>query len=242
MISKSHRAFIRMNGRLISKTFRRKTDADRWYQEMKREKELVESGMADDLKTQTVGEFVRAWLETRRANGQPLSSYAQEESRMRLYVLPKFESRDLDSVATTEWERFLDELVLVHEASPATRNRVRAMLSKLYSDAMRMRVVRGNPIGLIPKLKEKAIKWDYFKTTDDCAKYLSEAKRTGSGFYAFACLALNTGMRLGEILALHFEDIDLARRRIRIWRIVEAASDDVCERTKGFTERGPHTD
>jgi len=204
---------------------------------MKRQKELVESGLQSELRSQSLDEFSSGWLSARKANGQPLSSYQQEEARLRLYILPVFGTRELETIGTTEWEGFLDRLVAKHDLNPATRNRVRALLSKLYNDARRQRVASQNPISIIPKLKEKAKKWDYWQSSEECGRYLREAEKESFSFYLFACLALNTGARVGEIIALTNEEIDLEKRRIRIWRIVEAASGDVCERTKGFTER-----
>ncbi|MGZ3722291.1 MAG: tyrosine-type recombinase/integrase [Bdellovibrionales bacterium] len=233
----SHRAFIRMNGRLISKSFSRKTDADRWYCEMKRQKELIESGLKTELQTSTLRNFSESWLASRRSNGQPLSSYQQEEARLRLYILPVFGTRGMETIGIEEWEQFLDGLIPTHGLGPATRNRIRALLSKMYNDARRKKVVEQNPISIIPKLKEKAKKWDYWQTSDECARYLKVAETEGIGFKLFAYLALNTGARIGEIMALTSHEIDLERRRLRIWRIVEAASGEICERTKGFTER-----
>lgn len=233
----SHRAFIRLNGRLISKSFSRKTDADRWYAEMKRQKELIESGLKTELRSSSLRTFAEGWLAARKDNGQPLSSYQQEEARLRLYILPAFGGRAMETISTAEWEKFLDGLAPKFELSPATRNRVRAMLSKMYNDALRQKVVEQNPIAIIPKLKEKAKKWDYWQTSDECARYLKAAASEGLSFQLFAYLALNTGARIGEIMALSGQEVDLERRRIRIWRIIEAASGDICERTKGFTER-----
>ncbi len=233
----SYRSFIRINGRLVSKTYSRKTDADRWYAEMKRQKELVEAGLTSELRSMTLNEFAIAWLSARRANGQPLSSYQQEEARLRLYIQPAFGTRELETIGTTEWELFLDKLVAKHDLNPATRNRVRALLSKMYNDAGRQKVVSQNPISIIPKLKEKAKRWDYWQTKEECGRYLLAAEKEGGAFHLFAYLALNTGARIGEIIALTSQEIDIEKRRIRIWRIVEAASGDVCERTTGFTER-----
>ncbi len=232
-----HRRFIRINGKLISKSFSRKADADRWYAEIKRQKELDEAGLDFKANGTPLSEYTERWLRTRLANGQPQSSYVQEEARMRLYVLPEFGGRDIDRVTSSEWERFINELGPKYQLGPATRNRIRAMLSKLYNDASRERLVVKNPITQIPKSKERSKKWDYWATNEECARYLESAKAEGIGFATFASLALNTGARVSELLALEHQDIDLIQRRIRIWRIVEAVSFQVCERTKGFNER-----
>lgn len=233
----SYRKTIRINGERVSKYFSRKTDANRWYLEMKRKKELIESGAEVRVESPLLRDYATNWLKVRLANGQPLSSFNQEEARLRKYILPAFGHRRLSEIAPNEWEQFLNTLISKHELTPATRNRVRALLSKMYNDALRQNQVVKNPITLLPKLKESMKKWDYWATTEEATRYLEVAKLDHCSLYLYASLALNSGARIGEILALDWQDIDLHKRRIHIWRILEDASSQVQERTKGFTER-----
>ena len=232
-----HRRFIRINGKLISKTFSRKTDADRWYAEIKRQKEYDEAGLDFETPGTLLSDYTEKWLSTRRSNGQPLSSYIQDESRIRLYINPVFGYRAIDKIRTPEWEKLLNSLGPRFGLGPATKNRIRSLMSKLYNDALRERLVRANPITLIPKARETNRKWDYWAEASETSRYLHFASTEGAGFEIFASLALNTGARVSELLALENQDIDLLRGRIRIWRIVETASSLVCERTKGSSER-----
>ncbi len=232
-----YRKTIRVNGERTSKYFSRKIDADRWYAEMKRKKEQTESGVEIQFESPTLKDYALSWLKTRLANGQPLSSFNQEESRLRMYVLPAFGHRKLSEIMSNEWEGFLNVLISKHKLHPATRNRVRAMMSKMYNDALRQNLVSRNPITLLPKLKESMKKWDYWGTREETEKYLGAAKDGHYCHYLYASLSLNSGCRIGEILALDFKDVDIKQRRIRIWRILENASNTVQERTKGFNER-----
>ena len=233
----SYRRHIRINGKLQSKRFLRKTDADRWYNEQLRKKQLIESGLEEEVFSETFKSFAEKWMSSRKANGQPRSSYRQEISRMEKYLYPVFGHRILETIHTREWDQFLNSLVTGEGLSPATKNRIRSMISKLYNDAIRMAAASRNPISIIPKAKEKMKTWDYLSTQEECSRYLESAKLAGSSFYLFAYLALNTGARLGEILALENRDIDLVQRRIRIWRIYEQATNQVHERTKSNSER-----
>lgn len=232
-----YRKTIRIHGERISKYFSRKTDADRWYLEMKRKKERTESGVEIALESPCLKDYALSWLKTRLANGQPLSSFNQEEARLRRYILPAFGHRKLSEILSNEWEEFLDRLISKHQLTPATRNRVRALLSKMYNDALRKNLVPRNPITLLPKLKESMKKWDYWGSLDETEKYLATAKNEHHCHYLYASLSLNSGARIGELLALDIRDVDLEKRRIRIWRILEDASGKVQERTKGSTER-----
>jgi integrase len=235
--SSCHRKTIRINGKRFEKVFTRKQDADEWYAEMRREKERVEGGLSKQPVEVLVKDFAAQWLERRKANGKPLSSWTTDEQRMRLYVLPQFGSRQLSKISTREWEDFMDDLVSSETISAATRNRIRSLASKMYNDAIRMEIVISNPVRVIPKLKESMNAWDYWHTSDEALSYLAASEAECLGFQIFAYFALNTGTRVGEILALKWADINLAHRRLHIAKVYEEVSGSVCERTKGHCAR-----
>lgn len=83
-VKKEHRKTIRIHGEKMEKTFSKKADADRWYLEKKREKDLVESGLSFKVHEVTVEEFSSKWLQQRKQNGKPLSSWESDEGRLRL--------------------------------------------------------------------------------------------------------------------------------------------------------------
>lgn len=233
----SHRKTIRIHGEKIEKRFSRKVDADKWYIEKKREKELVERGISLPKSEITVQEFAMNWLERRKLNGKPTSSWNSDEGRIRKYILPEFGQRFLNRISTKEWEMFLDDLVAKEVIAPATRNRIRSILTKMYNDGLRLEIVDNNPVRIIPKLKESMEAWNYWSSSDEIMNYLYEAKNESESFYIFACLSLNLGTRVGETLALDHSDIDLNHRRIQIAKIFEEASGNVYQRTKGHKPR-----
>ncbi len=235
--SNFYRKAVTINGKKIEKRFSRKSDADRWYSEKRREKELVENGLCLPIEEITFQDYSLKWLESRRLSGKPLSSWESDEVRLRKYILPQFGHRQLNRITTKEWESYLDSLVSDDIVSSATRNRIRSLATKLYNDALRTEAVNSNPVRIIPKLKESMEAWDYWASTDDIYAYLEEAKNESDWFFNFACLSLNLGLRLGESIALDFEDVNLNQRRIHIAKIFEETSGEVFRRTKGHKER-----
>lgn len=232
-----YRRSVRINGKKIEKKFSRKQDADRWYLEQRREKEVLEAGLQVEAEELTVSEFSRRWLEKRKGNGKPRSSWESDEQRLRLYILPFLGDRPIGRISTREWEDLLDGLVSKQKIAPSTRNRVRSVASKMYNDAMRLQSVRDNPIRIIPKLKESMDAWDYWHSIEEVLCYLSAAESECAAFRAFAYLALNTGARVGEILALQWRDVNLTHQRMHLAKIFEQTSQSVCERTKAHTAR-----
>ena len=91
-----------------------------------------------------------------------------------MYVLPAFGHRKLSEIMSNEWEGFLNIMISKHKLHPATRNRVRAMMSKIYNDALRQNLVSRNPITFLPKLKESMKKWDYWGTRCEVARCIGQ--------------------------------------------------------------------
>ncbi len=236
-VKKEQRRTIRIHGEKIEKTFTRKVDADRWYLEKKREKELVERGLSLKTEDITLQDFALKWHERRKLNGKPLSSWESDDGRLRKYILPQFGHRNLGQISTKEWESFLDSLVSDELIAPATRNRIRSLATKLYNDALRQELATNNPVRIIPKLKESMEAWDYWSSTDDILTYLEEAKKESEYFFIYASLSLNLGLRMGEALALSFEDTNLPQRRIHIHKVFEESSGTIQNRTKAHKER-----
>jgi len=72
---------------------------------------------------------------------------------------------------------------------------------------------------------------------DSDQNYLREAEKESSSFYVFAVLALSTGARVGELIALQNYDVDLTNRRIHLCKLKEYRGDEICKRTKGGGDR-----
>jgi integrase len=237
--SPSYKMEIRINGQRLTKRFSRIADAEKWYAEKKREKELVESGMSaagSGIETRLC-DYVEIWMEKRRQQGKPLGSWLTDGERLKKWVQPIFGTRSLQKISSQELETFLDKLVTKEGLSPTTRNRVRAVLHKLYNDAKRQGLVQWNPVSNVIPWKENNHAFDYWHSLEDCQSYLAQADAESPSFYVFAMLAVNTGARLGELLALQNHDVDLVNRRLHLCKLKEFRNGEICKRTKGGGDR-----
>jgi integrase len=98
--------------------------------------------------------------------------------------------------------------------SPATVNLVLSVLSSAYKRAVKWRLAQHNVIRDVdaPRIESKEVEF----TLQEVRALLSAA--SGDRLNAAYSLALSTGMRGGEILALQKPDIDLARGTLRVRR------------------------
>jgi integrase len=199
-----------------------------------REKELMRAGLEMPAKQALVIDYSATWL-NRRKKRRPRSTWQHEESRLRLYVLPEFGNRSIAHVKTAEWRDFFDRLMDDGGLSGATRNRVRAMMHRLYKEAIEDGVCVQNPIAAIPLLSEKKktrprLHWE---SAEDVDKYLTAMREhEAPHHYLLALILLNTGMRFGEAAGILNSDLDMRRRLIRIAHIYDRTTKTVVERTK----------
>lgn len=165
----------------------------------------------------TVRQFLTAWQEDTLRGTVRASSYIRY-------------ARDLGHVT-----RVLGHLQLA-KISPAA---VQMMITQLEGEGIALTTRRG-AIDLLRRAFKQAIKWGMVATNpamvvdrpkisraamrvwdaDQVARFLQAAQATRPRSYALYQLALATGMRKGELLALQWEDVDLKRGALAIKRIL----------------------
>ena len=132
-----------------------------------------------------------------------------ERDRYKNYVKPLFENRPLKSITTLELEDFKASLLKKGLAAASIRliiGDIRRTYNKmeeweLYSGPMPVRKVK------LPKVDNAR---DRFLTADEAQTLLAAVKKRSAVWYDIAFIALNTGMRLSEILGLRRQDVDMA--------------------------------
>ncbi len=122
-------------------------------------------------------------------------------------LLPAFLGRRLDRIATRDLDRLLASLDRV---SPATRNRVLTAASTLFRRAQAMGYVERNPARGIERGREQVtpIPLVSLEKQDQLLELLPSDKRL------LFLVALETAARLGELLRLRWDDVDLASRML----------------------------
>ncbi len=131
------------------------------------------------------------------------------------HILPYFRHYRLDEIKPSDIKHFQSRLLEKLDARSA-RN-VRALLGKILNDAVLDELIDKNPVDAVkaPRLKVSVTKEVEPFTLEEVETLIKNA----SGFYRnFLVVAFFTGMRLGEIVALRWEDVDFDVRKIYIKR------------------------
>jgi integrase len=160
---------------------------------------------------QTLAQFLNHWLETVRPTLRP-NTWKRYEQYVRRHVLPEIGPVRLAHLSPQHLETLYADR-LAAGMSPTTVGHLHRVIHRALSSAERLQLVPRNVAKLVdpPRPEPHEIR----PLSPDQARHLLEVAN-GTPFEALFVLALATGMREGEILALKWSDIDLQRRRATV--------------------------
>lgn len=193
------------------KAGRRRRDAERLAIEIQARVNAGLVGAGVVAKRVTLGEFADKWLAMRIAR---LTTVRRDRGLINTYLRPAFDGTLLNAITVEEIRALLSRVA--KEQSPATARRLLAVLSKMMGDAMRSDYVRQNPVDKLdrrekPQVRRRAQAIDL----DEIVRLLEILP----GRWApFALMAVLTGLRWGEIVALEWTDVDFEAGKINVRR------------------------
>jgi integrase len=186
-------------------------------------------GLVFDAGTLTVSEYLDRWLKDVRDTVRQ-STYQGYEYAIRPHIRPalgRIKLKDL-SPAHAKWF-YRDRLD--SGLAPATVHKLHVVLHKALKAAVADGLV---PRNVTAELKPPRITREEINPLDaEQARRLLETAH-GDRLEALYVLALNTGMRQGELLALKWDDVDLERSLVRVRRTLTRSD-------KGFVLGEPKT-
>jgi integrase len=195
-----------------------KTAAEALASKIREKLKAGELQIAPEKKTPTFGEYARKWLASHGEANLKYSTLTSYEGILN-HHLGKFENTPIDRITRPEIRELIYEKLKAGLAPNSVRN-IKAMISAVLSHALEDELIVANPasrLGRLIKVKER--KADVQPLTRDEAKdFLAAVQERNPRYYPFFMCALRTGMRLGELLALEWGDIDFRGKFIEIRR------------------------
>ncbi len=198
-------------------TFKRKTDADRWIQQMESSIREGRHFKTTESKKHTLGQlidrYIRDVLPSKKKSGQKqLMHLIWWKSQLGHYLLSNIspaliaEKRDFLLRETTRTGKL---------RSPSTVVRYLAALSHAFTIAIKeWGWMEDSIMNRVTKPKEPRGRVR-FLSDEERARLLDVCKESSNPYlYIAVVIALSTGMRQGEIMNLRWSDIDFQKERI----------------------------
>ncbi len=223
-----YRVRVWRNGKVYSKTFDRSEDAKEFQQEVRL------SGGGLDL-GYTFSQAADEWIENHAKIRKAPSSVRTDRQMFRDDILPHVGAMPIRDIAPEHVEAIISRL-LGQGLSPSSVNRRLQLLRAVFYYAMKRRRAIYNPVRVVGLLKTQPPPFNYWERheANQFLEYIGkkyEGRKSDLGFlFKFA---MNTGMRLGEILGLGWGDVDLGNRLIAVRRTYDSYQCKIKETTKG---------
>jgi len=154
----------------------------------------------------TVGLYVEGWMEDRR-DTVSARTWRVQESMVRNRVNPYIGDVRLCKLTPAD-VRGMYRSLLSDGLTPSTVGRVHAILKQTMRDAVRDKHIRDNPLEDVKAPKQER-KEKHVLTPDELRRLLETVR--GGRFEGVFYLCSLVGLRIGEALALRYEDVDLER-------------------------------
>jgi integrase len=172
--------------------------------------ELIASNALPERAEMTVSQLLDEYLEGRkgRNKGRTVNLYERDCKR---FIKPRLGNVKLVKLSPLQIERMQSEIR--KDASADAARRARDTLSRALRQAVRWRLIPNNPAEGVEPLKVERAEMSVWEP-DEVRRFLETARQ--DDLYALFYLALTTGMRQGELLALRWSDITLSGPRASV--------------------------
>jgi len=172
----------------------------------------------------TVGEWVQSWLTDYARLRVCGSTYRGYRGVVRRYVVPHLGSVSLEELRPDMVQAFYRTL----QAPGASRTggplsartvlQVHVVLHQALTKAVALRHIESNPADRAQGVERPRIRYKQMVSLDENETAQLLARADGTRLYLPILLAVTTGLRRGEMLALTWADVDLDRATIGVYR------------------------
>ncbi|MBT3182768.1 MAG: site-specific integrase, partial [Deltaproteobacteria bacterium] len=183
-------------------------------------------------------EAAEEWLVKHAEIKKQPKPVATDKQMLRDNLLPFLGSIALMDITPGVVENLI--LRMLKKNSKSTVNKNLELLRTIFNYNIKRRRILYNPVSIIGLFKQQAPNTDYWEKQEARqfleyveGKYVS----TGNDLKPLYVLALNTGMRAGEVLALSWRDVDLNTGLITVRRSYDSHQKCIKDTTKGFKVR-----
>jgi integrase len=221
-------ASIMIDGKRITKYGKTKTEA---MQKLQEHLDKLKKGEIVTGSKQTVGEYLTYWLEKVHRLGIEPVTLDNYRGLLRVHLIPFFGKLQLMQLTRERVQEFVTEKADAGYA-PAYIEKIHAVLSAALKYAVENDILSKNVcIGV--KLPKKIKHKPHVLNKEQCKCLVAAAR--GRRLWFLILVAITTGLRLGELLSLRWDDFDLNNLRIRVDSSIAIA------KGVGLFEKSPKT-
>lgn len=160
----------------------------------------------------TFKQLADLWLEDKQGNVRESTLYSYKRV-LNARIMPEFERLDIKDIKPMHIHNFYQKLKK-QDMSKKYISYVGTILGSIFKKAVQMELLYKNPVSNVdkPKMqKNKQKSW----SVDEAVQFLN-AVQVRTEYHLAYFIAFYTGMRIGEVLGLHWSDIDFDSKMIHV--------------------------
>jgi len=165
----------------------------------------------------SLNQYLDQWLATAAKPRLRPKSYSDYEALLRLHIRPVFGASPIGAISQFDIQSVYAQMS-ERGLSPRTIEYTIAVLQSAFRQAVRWKMLFEDPcVGLdLPRMKRREMD---ALGVEECRRFLAIARE--SSWFGLFALALTTGMRPSEYLALKWNDIDWQRGTASVCRTIQ---------------------
>lgn len=182
-------------------------------------KYLNDRNMVAEPSKYAVSDWLDFWLENYKKQSVKPTTYDMYYTACKNYIKPHLGHYKLDKLNPLAVQKFINDisqkgLNAKNGLSLSSLKKITITLSQAYDQAVKLGMLYQNPCSSIV-MPQKDVKQSVAFTEDEQKRFLSHCpgETTFENLFIFA---FNTGMRMGEILALMWNDIDFKNNIVTV--------------------------
>lgn len=181
-----------------------------------------DNGRVSRAAVMSLNQLLDQWLTTVvKARVRP-RTFRDYEALLRLHIRPALGSRLIGTINQIDIQRLYARMY-ERGLSSRTIEYTNAVLKSAFRQAVRWKMLAEDPcVGVdLPRMKRREME---ALSVDECRKFLAVAEK--SEWFPVLALAMTTGMRPSEYLALKWTDIDWQRGTASVCRTIQVAGSE----------------
>ena len=167
--------------------------------------------------SQTVEDWFDTWFHIYKEPVVKESSIVPMRNRVKNTILPLIGRKPLNKLSNFEYQTAITYLIKENRIARRTIREVSSRMEECFGIAVNNGFMRSNPaLGTVIPGDSKEVEERRWMSPEEITKFLRTAE--GGWWYEMLYIMIHTGMRIGEISALCWEDIDWEGRCIKVRR------------------------
>lgn len=196
--------------------FRTKAEAE---EAAKRIQYELQIGTYVETKKLSVEQFLLEYIENSLKNEVARNTYEQRLVQAKKHIIPHIGQIRLTDLSPVHIQKLYN--VLLEDYAPSYVQNIGVLLTKALNQAMAWGMIPRNPASLVkkPPTSRKNTKIKVW-TVEEQKRFLDYVEQLSPFYHALFLLALTSGLRQGELLALSREHVDTKNSSVKVARTI----------------------